>query len=160
MTKHGLTLEERFWLYVDRKSDVDCWNWMGGKDGFGYGMLNIGIGYSKSYRSHRYSWVLFNGKIPIELSVLHKCDNPSCVNPNHLFLGTDADNAHDRDRKGRQISHCGEQHGCSKLTNKDVLEIRNLRKQGVSYPIMQSIFNMSRTQLWKIITRRSWSYLK
>jgi hypothetical protein len=90
------TLENRFLSYVD-KSD-NCWIWKGTIHKNGYGRLHIG---KKSCYAHRVSWYLKHGEIPIGLCVCHTCDNPLCVNPSHLWLGTIADNMHDRDKKGR-----------------------------------------------------------
>lgn len=89
---------ERFWMYVGKNSNTDCWEWTGSKTLTGYGHLNIN---AKSIYAHRISYELFNGPIPDGLCVCHSCDNPGCVNPSHLWVGTMADNMHDRDAKGR-----------------------------------------------------------
>ena len=96
------TVEERFWDKV--KKTKDCWNWIAGKDSDRYGVFNA-LGMTKA---HRVSWVLHNGDIPKgdfydTTCVLHHCDNPSCVNPAHLFLGTQADNMKDMASKGRSV---------------------------------------------------------
>lgn len=115
---------ERFWNKVD-KSD-DCWEWTGKPDGRGYGRIKIN---GQSKLAHRISWELHNGAIPHHdsyhgICVLHKCDNPKCVNPGHLFLGTNADNVHDRVKKNRGAF--GSSAGNSKLSEDDVAWIRQL----------------------------------
>lgn len=99
---HNSPPAKRFWAGVDTTGD--CWVWKGSKAGAGYGVL--GIDY-KSVYAHRFSYELHFGPIPDNLCVLHKCDNPPCVNPDHLFLGTQLDNMDDRNRKGR--THKGPQ---------------------------------------------------
>jgi hypothetical protein len=98
------SLAERFWEKVDRSGE--CWTWTASKIGRGYGQ--IGITRSRSDRAHRVSWRLAHGEIPNGLCVLHRCDNPSCVNPAHLFLGTKGDNAADRQKKGRTVAPTGD----------------------------------------------------
>lgn len=80
-----------------------CWNWSGCKDELGYGRIHYknNIGRRPYIGTHRASWIVFNGDIPDGLLVLHKCDNPSCINPDHLFLGTNRDNCNDKMKKGR-----------------------------------------------------------
>lgn len=108
-----------------------CWLWIGLKIKKGYGLFGIN---RKNVLAHRISWVIANGEIPDELNVLHKCDNPSCVNPDHLFLGTLKDNMQDCARKGRlhfnAPGYKGEQCWQAKLTNADVRVIRERAKSG------------------------------
>lgn len=90
-------VEQRFWRSV-QKTDT-CWIWTAGKSPQGYGKMRA---WGKHARAHRVSWVIHKGAIPPGLCVLHRCDNPACVTPDHLFLGTSIDNNIDRDAKGRQ----------------------------------------------------------
>lgn len=92
------TLMQRFWKYT--KKSRRCWHWIGAKQDAGYGELWCWE-KRKYVGAHRVSWEIHNGPIPKGLSVLHKCDNPSCVNPKHLFLGTQKDNIRDGMKKGR-----------------------------------------------------------
>ena len=93
-----LALSTRFWDNVEVKQSDECWIWKASCDKRGYGQFNIA---KKMKRSHRIAWKLTFGEIPKELYVCHKCDNPPCCNPNHLFLGTQKDNIADMLRKGR-----------------------------------------------------------
>lgn len=90
----------RFWKYVDRRSCNECWLWTGGTDGRGYGSLSGGSG-SSPVKAHRLSYELANGPIPVGLVVRHGCDNPLCVNPAHLEVGTQKENIHDMVVRGR-----------------------------------------------------------
>jgi len=105
----GITPEERFWLKVNKNGPNGCWEWTGSKRDKtrGYGGHWDG---TKGVRAHRFAWELHHGKVTTGLRVLHRCDNPGCVNPSHLFLGTDLANVQDRDEKGRQWhmkdTHC------------------------------------------------------
>ena len=94
-----------FWSKVEKTKD--CWEWVGCKTDGGYGRYGRKI---KLQKAHRISWTLINGEIPKGLFVLHKCDNPSCVKPEHLFLGTAKDNTQDMISKGRKSDVSGEKH--------------------------------------------------
>lgn len=120
---HG-PLEQRFWWKV-KKTD-SCWEWTGGKNEKGYGHIQRGGRGSEHLLVHRYSYELHNGPIPEGLFVLHSCDNPSCVNPSHLRIGTQSENILEAYQKGRKVNPIrrGEDHKRSKLTQEMVAFIR------------------------------------
>lgn len=140
-----------------------CWLWLGVPSGnHGYGRIKRG---SNTVMAHRASWEKSNGSIPEGLLVLHKCDNPSCVNPDHLFLGTQQDNENDKVSKGRQsrgLAHSlakvnparRERNGNSRLKYSDVLEIRALklpqRQIASAYGVTQALVSkIKRGEIWK-----------
>lgn len=104
-----------FWLHVHRLSKDECWNYLGLLDSAGYGRFTVN---GKAEGAHRISYELTHGYVPDGMHVLHKCDNPTCVNPNHLFAGTALDNMQDKCRKGRhhnnKKTHCRHGHEYSK----------------------------------------------
>jgi len=102
----GLSFEDRFWARVEKTAT--CWLWHGYRNKWGYGRVTKGI--SVTLMAHRVSWEFANGPIPAGLYVCHTCDNPPCVNPEHLFLGTQLDNIRDASRKGRMP---GNPHPCT-----------------------------------------------
>ena len=110
----------RFWSKVNKAGDDECWEWTGGcRNGYGRFVLR----WCQTY-AHRISWELAFGEIPKGLCALHKCDNPPCVNPKHLFLGTKKDNTDDMIKKGRHVVLYGEETWNCKLTDAQVVEIR------------------------------------
>ena len=165
-----MSIEKRFWEKVKKLGEDDCWEWQGNRLKTGYGKFKVVVerGKYKQEMAHRISFRLSKGPIPSGLIVCHTCDNPPCVNPNHLWVGTHADNSRDRDAKGRG-RFFGEKHGMSKLTPSDVLEIRKLyvesreryptlrgRKNGLSQREIGEMFGVSQTQISRIIHNKRW----
>lgn len=157
----------RFWIKVDRSGGPDtCWIWTGAqRQAFGYGMFSIG---RKSISTHRYSWLLHNGAIPDGLQVLHHCDNPRCVNPAHLFLGTQKDNvrdARDKGRLGQQVNPMcmarrGEINGKSKLNDSAVRLIRRMRQDGYKLREIADTIGISVPVVSAVATGRTWKHVK
>jgi len=111
-------------------------------------------------RAHRVSWEIHRGPIPEGACVLHQCDNRSCVNPGHLFLGTYSDNARDMHRKGRAVIHRGEDCAASKLTEADVRKIRAMIWGGVSCAKAARAVGISTGHAWRIAARKSWVHVE
>lgn len=150
------TLKEIFWSKVSIKSENECWEWLMSKDKCGYGRLMFN---SIREKAHRISWKLINGEIPDGLYVCHKCDNPSCVNPKHLFLGTQKDNMVDMRKKNRQPSVLGEKNPKAKLTEEIVLEIRLLYQFGIRQYEIAKMYKISRFLVFDIVHRRKWKHV-
>ncbi len=161
-------VEDRFWAQV-QKSD-GCWLWTGGIFPTGYGWFNVS---GKMLRAHRFSWELHFGPIPDGKIVCHHCDNPACVRPDHLFLGTAQDNKDDCVAKGRQATGDrngsrihperlarGEDHGRAKLTEEDVREIRALLASGDSKSDLGRRFGVTHGMIRHIAAGRSWRHVK
>lgn len=92
----------RFWKFTERKGTNECWPWRGSTDKHGYGRISAGMGAGASpLKAYRVAYEMFNGAIPSGFVIRHKCDNPNCVNPNHLEVGTQKDNAQDMVKRGR-----------------------------------------------------------
>jgi len=151
------TLEERFWEKVDKKGPDDCWEWTAGKLSRGYGRIKIN---GKEQYAHRVSWELANGPIPDGMCVLHRCDNPSCVNPAHLFLGTQGDNVYDMHQKGRAPDLRGERNGRARISREDVHKIREMISQGISQTNIARQYEVTKQEINNINTGVSWGWLK
>ncbi len=155
-----LTLSDRFHSGYEINSWTnDCWIWQRSKDKNGYGYIKKD---KKTTKAHRVSYGLHYGEFPPELWVLHRCDNPSCVNPEHLFLGTALENNHDMIRKGRGRypgAHLkGSTNGRSKLTEEDVLWIRSNYKWG-SGPQLALKYGVHVGVIRRVIQQRSWKHI-
>jgi hypothetical protein len=136
MRADRLPLAERFWHHV-RKCALDgCWEWHGAI-ARGYGHISEGGRRGRARSAHRVSWELHHGPIPSSLYICHRWDNRRCVRPDHLFLGTHADNMRDMLAKGRHIPHLGEVNGRAKLTRADVVAIRSRWRSGVGLSIIR-----------------------
>lgn len=155
--------EIRFWRKVDKTGD--CWLWLGCLDRRGYGQF--GITRSDTTGAHRFAYRQVNGDIPAGLHVLHRCDNPRCVNPAHLWLGTNADNVRDRCAKGRtragratlERRAKGETHGRVKLREADVLAIREASANGTENKALAERYCVSRAAITLIVKRKNWRHL-
>jgi len=152
--KTPMTLNDRMNKYSKINPTTGCIEWVGYRNEHGYGRISIG---ERMVLAHRVAWETTNGPIPEELRVLHKCDNPQCVNPEHLFLGTQADNIADMNIKGRQVSPKGEKSGVAKLTEENIRKIRAddriLAKVAKDYGVTLSAIS-------KIKNRISWSHVE
>jgi hypothetical protein len=148
------TPHDQFWARLDTTSSpTGCWLWTGAKDPCGYGNLKRDGRYSKA---HRVAYELANGPIPKGVRVLHRCDNPPCCNPDHLFLGSQRDNIVDRNTKGRGNYAVGTGHYLTRLTEDDVREIRRLHAEGTKQSVLAARYNLGRTTLWLIVHRHTW----
>lgn len=172
-------LAERIWSRVV-VSHAGCWEWQGGRKRHGYGRVRID---GASTGAHRVAWTLANGPVPEGLHVLHRCDNPPCIRPDHLFLGTPADNAEDRTAKGRSGPRCGvspasaargERHwtrqrpdevrrgelaGRARLTAEKVLDIRRRHAAGESLSALGREYGVTHVSIAAVVARRSWAHI-
>lgn len=143
--------QQKFWNKVRRT--MGCWIWQGAILQSGYGCHSTD---GKLWRAHRLSYILVKGSIPQGLNVLHKCDNPRCVNPSHLFLGNQSDNLFDSIAKGRNGG--GENHRYAKLTNGKVKLIRRLTGT-LSQRTLAKMFGVHRTTLRSVQRGETWRHV-
>lgn len=163
------TIEERFWKKVLKTKKNKCWEWSGALDGGGYGSFRIGSmldGTRKKVRAHRVAWELTNGPVPAGYCVLHRCDNPKCVRPDHLFLGTQRDNVLDMIKKNRdnsgfvRVSTIGVNNAKAKLAERDVLKIRELAAKGdMTHSEIAKLFGVTRNAISCVISRKTWVHI-
>lgn len=152
---HKQTMEQGFNKFVIKNKE-GCWGWSGcAPKNPGYGQFRYSM---KKIRAHRASWIIHFGEIPQDMLVLHKCDNRTCSNPEHLFLGTDKDNLLDMIKKGRHpiVGQRGEKSKCSKLTNDQVLQIKELFKTENSNKKIANLFNVHPGTIGSIKYGRNW----
>jgi hypothetical protein len=156
---------ERFWKNVEKREANECWNWIAGKNKKGYGVMYIGRLNGGSALAPRVSWTLHFGTIPDSLLVCHKCDNPTCVNPKHLFLGTMKDNAQDMAKKGRsnlgkKTYYRGELIASSKLTEKDVINIKRMLSCDLSCASISRKYNITPEAISRIKVGQNWAWVE
>jgi hypothetical protein len=143
------------WDRVDKSAGVDgCWPFMGARNNKGYGQMRVN---GKMFPAHRVAFIVASGCHPGPLFVLHRCDNPPCCNPAHLFLGTAGDNIRDCAAKGRTAR--GESHRASKLTKDVVGEIRRLSSEGVQGLAIARRFGVTPQTISHIVTRKTWRHV-
>lgn len=159
---------DRFWSKVEIRNIDECWLWQASKTNAGYGQFWCD---DSLQLAHRISWKIHYGEIPIGMLVCHKCDTPSCVNPNHLWLGTSNDNMQDKMKKNRgkwatgiqsgAYTHPekrphGDSHGKTKLSSNDIQEIRTKHmNENLSAKELSDIYNISYVQMWRILHNNS-----
>ncbi len=143
----------KFWANVDKSGE--CWEWTGGRTGTGYGVFG-----RPQVKAHRYVWSIEYGPIPHGMFVCHQCDNPPCVRPDHLFLGTPSDNMQDMVAKGRARgghAQIGEQNGRAKITSAIATAIRSEWKaRGGSQRELGMKFGISQSAVSAILSGKSW----
>ena len=153
MPKSKEITQERIESKVEKVTESGCWIWMGATQVRGYGEI---ISNNRKHLAHRASYETFIGPIPKGMYVCHACDNVYCVNPSHLFLGTQKQNLEDMARKKR--STWGERNPMAKLTSKDVEEIREAKKNGAKTSDLAKQFNVSVSNISSIIRKDRWNY--
>ncbi len=162
-------LDARFWCKVARSSDSQCWEWQANKNNNGYGLFRPG-GTAPKRLAHRLSFEAANGPIPPGMFVCHKCDNPKCVNPSHLFLGDSRANVADMIAKGRKVVVLnpnnrppvlrGENHPRAKLTAEMVVMFRRRLSAGESLHQIARETGLSRRTLGRMRDGVSWAHVK
>lgn len=153
-TQWTQTVEERFWEKVDKCGPDECWKWAGGRDKDGYGR------FFWDYRmrvAHRFSYELHYGPIQHRKIICHHCDNPSCVNPKHLFVGSYQENSQDMVDKKRSAK--GEYHGMSKLTRENVIKIRKQYISGETQTAIAKELGISQTTVSRAILKQTWKHV-
>jgi DNA-binding transcriptional regulator YiaG len=154
MTKVKQITKDRVESKVEKIPESGCWVWMGTTTSRGYGQI---ISDNKTFYAHRAAYQAFIGDIPEGMNVCHHCDNRFCVNPSHLFLGSQKDNLQDMKKKGR--STAGEKNAKSKLTEKYVKEIKQGLKDGLSTKTLATIYSVSTSTINFIKQGKRWNHV-
>lgn len=144
----------RFWDRVDKSAA--CWIWTGGKDMYGYGYVKYA---GRMHKAHRFAYALVRGPIADGLCVCHRCDVPACVNPDHLFLGTNAENTADKVAKGRQSVLRGERGGNAKLTEAQARDCHIRWARGESRSSIARLMGVHYNTVHQILSGKNWPEL-
>jgi hypothetical protein len=158
VSRKSSTWAERFWPKVDRREPHECWPWTADTSSGGYGFFHVSKVKGKKTRmvASRAAWIITHGAIADDAVVCHSCDNPICVNPSHLFVGTKADNSSDMAAKGRSVS--GERSPMAKLTWADVNAIRSAYSGGANLGELSRRYGCTRQTLREIVNGRTWRH--
>lgn len=148
------TLEEALWSRVTKSGD--CWEWKAGTTAAGYGEFMF---RGKMLYAHRVAYELHFGPIPAGKKVRHKCDNPPCCRPDHLLIGTQADNVRDMIERGRDRKAVGLDHGRSKLDPEKIRKIRIMRTEGISFRKIGAAFGVDNHTIRAIISGMTWNHV-
>jgi len=149
----------RFWKKVKISNENECWPWLGRLDNCRYGILDID---GKGIKAHRFSYIVHYGNVPInppDLCVCHSCDNPSCVNPKHLWIGTRTDNMQDKMKKGRGNHLRGINASKVILNENQVIEIKEKLKLDMKISELSKIYGVSRIAIWHIKKGHNWKHI-
>lgn len=150
---------DRFLSKFTKGLEDECWEWRGPRQKSGHGYLGFGH-RPKHVGAHRIAYLLELGEIPSGLHVCHRCDNPPCVNPAHLFLGTAADNHRDKAQKGRSKGPIGSKNWRCKLTPSEVIQIRcEYAAGGTSFVKLGKDYGVGPTTIEALVTRRTWRHV-
>lgn len=160
MRRQFSSLAEKLEAFTDRSGGPDaCWEWMRCRTRYGFVMWE-----GKTYLTHRAAWMVEHGEIPKGMNVCHSCDNPACINPAHLWLGTQSQNIRDCVAKGRYVVNTaprlGEQNNWAKVTEDQVCEMRARFRQGEQKKVIAKDFGMSPTNAGDIIRGITWKHVR
>ncbi len=146
--------EYKFWNFVDKRGEDECWRWKGYKNKAFYGRMRH---QGRNFYAHRVSYELNTGHVEKGALVLHKCNNPSCVNPKHLYKGTQIDNMKDRSKTNQHTR--GNNHPMAILTENDVVEIRKLLRRGTTHRNISKQFGVERMTITHISVGDTWRHV-
>jgi hypothetical protein len=153
-----MTDEEKFMRFVMPEPNSGCWLWVGGEQRYGYGSFRLN---KKGHMAHKFSYEMYKEKVPDGMVILHKCDVTACVNPDHLEVGTQADNLKDMHDRGRNNQPFGDHHSNATLTSDKVREIKiALRdKKYVSFVSLAKSYGITASALYEIRIGKNWKQI-
>ena len=156
-----MPLAERLYSRIVVNENSGCLEWKGTTNN-GYGRITIGSrtdGTRRTVSTHRLSYILNYGEVPEGYDVCHKCDNPKCINPSHLFAGTRQENIDDREAKGRNNPPRGNEHPKAKLSDRDVFSIRKKRMQGMTFRAIAAEYGVNKKTIQDAVKGKHWAHV-